>query len=111
VPGASGSGCSHKPSQQWAMAWPPQSGQGMKSAASSRGAAGPGSGSAARRIKPGRSVQRQVAQSMALAPKCCLPPRLLASMSAAIHRGVIARSSDSRTFRNAFGAARKKVFL
>jgi hypothetical protein len=32
-------------------------------------------------------------------------------MSAAIHRGVIARSSDSRTFRNAFGAARKKVFL
>jgi hypothetical protein len=41
----------------------------------------------------------------------CLPPRLLASMSAVIHRVVIARSSDSRTFRNAFGAARKKVFL
>jgi hypothetical protein len=32
-------------------------------------------------------------------------------MSAAIHRGVIAGSSDSRAFRNAFGAARKKVFL
>jgi hypothetical protein len=38
-------------------------------------------------------------------------PKVLASMSAAIHRGVIARSSDSRTFRNAFGGARKKVFL
>jgi len=82
------------------MAWPPQSGQGMKSAASSRLAAGAVSGSAGRRIKPGRSVQRQVSQSMALAP-----------MSAAIHRGVIARSSDSRTFRNASGGARKKVFL
>jgi hypothetical protein len=82
------------------MAAPPQSGQGMKSAASSRAAAGPGSGLTGRRIKPGRSVQRQVSQSMALAP-----------ISAAIHRGVIARSSDSRTFRNAFGAARKKVFL
>jgi hypothetical protein len=80
------------------MAWPPQSGQGMKSAASSRGAAGPGS--AGRRIKPGRLVQRQVSQRMALAP-----------ISAAIHRSVIARSSDSRTFRKAFGAARKKVFL
>jgi len=32
-------------------------------------------------------------------------------MSAVIHHGVIARSSDSRTFRNACGAARKKVFL
>jgi hypothetical protein len=94
------SGCSHKPSQQWAMAAPPQSGQGMKSAASSGGAAGPGSGLAGRRTKPGRSVQRQVSQSMALA-----------SMSAAIHRGVIARSSDSRIFRNASLAARKKVFL
>jgi hypothetical protein len=82
------------------MAWPPQSGQGMKSAAWSRGAAGPESGLAGRRMKPGRSVQRQVSQSMALA-----------SMSAVIHRGVIARSSDSRTFRNASGAARKKVFL
>jgi hypothetical protein len=82
------------------MAWPPQSGQGMKAAASSRRAAGPGSGSVGRRIKPGRSVQRQVSQSMALAP-----------ISAAIHRSVIARSSDSRTFRNAFCAARKKVFL
>jgi len=71
------------------MAWPPQSGQGMKSAASSRLAAGAVSGSAG-----------QVSQSMALAP-----------MSAAIHRGVIARSSDSRTFRNASGGARKKVFL
>ena len=48
-----GAGCSHKPSQQWAMAAPPQSGQGMKSAASSRAAVGPGSGSAGRRIKPG----------------------------------------------------------
>jgi hypothetical protein len=56
-------------------------------------------------MKPGRSVQRQVSQSMALAPK------VLASMSVAIHRGVIARSSDSRTFRNAFGGVRKKVFL
>jgi hypothetical protein len=64
------------------------------------GAAGPESGLAGRRMKPGRSVQRQVSQSMALA-----------SMSAVIHRGVIARSSDSRTFRNASGAARKKVFL
>jgi len=82
------------------MAWPPQSGQGMKSAASFRGAAGSGSGLAGRRMKPGRSVQRQVSQSMALAP-----------ISAAIHRGVIARSSDSRTFRNAPGGARKKVFL
>jgi hypothetical protein len=82
------------------MAWPPQSGQGMKSAASSRGAAGPGSGLAGRRIKPGRSVQRQVSQSMALA-----------SMLAVIHRGVIARSFDSRTFRNASRTARKKVFL
>jgi hypothetical protein len=67
-------------------------------------------------MKPGRTVQRQVSQSMALAPNVacrqrCLPPRLLASMSAAIHRGVIARSSDSRAFRNAFGGARKKVFL
>jgi hypothetical protein len=51
-------------------------------------------------MKPGRSVQRQVSQSMALAP-----------MSATIHRGMIARSSDSRTFRNASRAARKKVFL
>jgi hypothetical protein len=51
-------------------------------------------------MKPGRSVQRQVSQSMALAP-----------FSATIHRGVIARSSDSRTFRNASGGARKKVFL
>jgi hypothetical protein len=32
-------------------------------------------------------------------------------MSAAIHRRVIARSSDSRTFRNGCGGARKKVFL
>jgi hypothetical protein len=80
------------------MAAPPQSGQGMKSAASSRGAAG--SGLAGRRMKPGRSVQRQVSQSMALG-----------LMSATIHRGVIARSSDSRTFRNAFHPARKKVFL
>jgi hypothetical protein len=32
-------------------------------------------------------------------------------MSATIHRGVIARSSDSRAFRNACGDARKKVFL
>jgi hypothetical protein len=67
-------------------------------------------------MKPGRSVQRQVSQSMALAPKVacrqgCLPPRLLASMSALIHRGVIARSSDSRSLRNACGDARKKVFL
>jgi hypothetical protein len=62
-------------------------------------------------MKPGRSVQRQVSQSMALAPKHCLPPRLLAPMSALIHRGVIARSSDSRTFRNGSGGARKKVFL
>jgi hypothetical protein len=93
------------------MAWPPQSGQGMKAVASSRATAGAVSGSAGRRIKPGRSVQRQVSQSMALDPKCCLPPRLLASMSAAIHRGVIARSSDSRIFRNAFGGTRKKVFL
>jgi hypothetical protein len=38
-------------------------------------------------------------------------PKVLASMLAAIHRGVIVRSSDSRTFRNASGAARKKVFL
>jgi hypothetical protein len=82
------------------MAWPPQSGQGMKSAASSRGAAGPGSGLAGRRVKPVRSVQRQVSQSMALA-----------SMLAVIHRGVIARSFDSRTFRNASRTARKKVFL
>jgi hypothetical protein len=51
-------------------------------------------------MKPGRSVQRQVSQSMALAP-----------ISAAIHRGVMARSSDSRNFRNASSAARKKVFL
>jgi hypothetical protein len=56
-------------------------------------------------MKPGRPVQRQVSQSMALAPK------VLASMPATIHRGVIARSSDSCTFRNAFGGARKKVFL
>jgi hypothetical protein len=77
----------------------------MKSAASSRAAAGPGSGLAGRRIKPGRSVQRQVSQSMALAPK------VLAPMSTVIHRDVIARSSDSRTFRNAPGAVRKKVFL
>jgi hypothetical protein len=67
-------------------------------------------------MKPGRSVQRQVSQSMALAPKAacrqsCLPPRLLASMSAVIHRGVIARSSDSLSLRNACGDARKKVFL
>jgi hypothetical protein len=55
---------------------------------------------AGRRMKPGRSVQRQVSQSMALAP-----------ISATIHRGVIARSSDSRTFRNIPVAARKKVFL
>jgi hypothetical protein len=82
------------------MAAPPQSGQGMKSAAASRAATGPGSGLAGPRMKPGRSVQRQVSQSMALAP-----------ISAAIHRGVIARSSDSRTFRNASRAARKKVFL
>jgi hypothetical protein len=65
-----------------------------------RGAVRPGSGLAGRRTKPGRSVQWQVSQSMALA-----------SMSAAIHRGVIARSSDSRTFRNIPAAARKKVFL
>jgi len=32
-------------------------------------------------------------------------------MSAVIHRRVIARSSDSRTFRNIPAAARKKVFL
>jgi hypothetical protein len=32
-------------------------------------------------------------------------------MSAVIHRRVIARSSDSRIFRNASRAARKKVFL
>jgi hypothetical protein len=51
-------------------------------------------------MKPGRSVQRQVSQSMDLAP-----------MSAVIHRGVIARSSDSRRFRNVSGGARKKVFL
>jgi len=44
-------------------------------------------------------------------PQGCLPPRLLASMSAVIHRRVIARSSDSRTFRNIPAAARKKVFL
>jgi hypothetical protein len=56
-------------------------------------------------MKPGRSVQRQVSQSMVLAPK------VLASMSAAIHRGVIARSSDSPNLRNASRAARKKVFL
>jgi hypothetical protein len=43
--------------------------------------------------------------------QCCLPPRLLASMSAVIHRGVTARSSDSRAFRNVSRAARKKVFL
>jgi hypothetical protein len=72
----------------------------MKSAASSGVAVGPGSGLAGRRIKPGRSVQRQVSQSMALA-----------LMSAVIHRGVIARSSDSRSFRNTPAAARKKVFL
>jgi hypothetical protein len=82
------------------MAAPPQSGQGMKSAASFRGAAGSESALAGRRMKPGRSVQRQVSQSMALAP-----------ISAAIHRGVMARSSDSRNFRNASSAARKKVFL
>jgi hypothetical protein len=93
------------------MAWPPQSGQGMKSAASPRAAAGPASGLAGLRMKPGRSVQRHVSQSMALAPKGCLPPRLLASMAAVIHRRVIARSSDSRTFRNIPAAARKKVFL
>jgi hypothetical protein len=81
------------------MVWPPQSGQGMKSAASHRAAAGPGSGLAGR-MKPGRSVQRQVSQSMALAP-----------ISATIHRGVIARSSDSLNLRNASGGARKKVFL
>jgi hypothetical protein len=77
----------------------------MKSAAWSRGRAEPESGLAGRRIKPGRSVQRQVSQSMALAPK------VLASMSAAIHRGVIARSSDSLNLRNASRGARKKVFL
>jgi hypothetical protein len=44
-------------------------------------------------------------------PQGCLPPRLLAAMSALIHRGVIARSSDSRSLRNACGDARKKVFL
>jgi len=44
-------------------------------------------------------------------PQGCLPSRLLASMSAVIHRRVIARSSDSRTFRNIPDAARKKVFL
>jgi hypothetical protein len=44
-------------------------------------------------------------------PQGYLSPRLLASMSATIHRGVIVRSSDSRTFRNVPGAARKKVFL
>jgi hypothetical protein len=38
-------------------------------------------------------------------------PKVLASMSALIHRGVIARSSDSRSLRNACGDARKKVFL
>jgi hypothetical protein len=44
-------------------------------------------------------------------PQMLLAAKVLASMSAAIHRGVIARSSDSRTFRNAFRGARKKVFL
>jgi hypothetical protein len=77
----------------------------MKSAVSFRGAAGPGFGLAGRRMKPGRSVQRQVSQSMALTPK------VLAPIPATIHRGVIVRSSDSRTFRNASGGARKKVFL
>jgi len=82
----------------------------MKSAASPCCAAGPAAVSGGRRIKPGRSVQRQVSQSTALAPK------VLASMSATIHRRVIARSSDSRTFRNVSArsvsaAARKKVFL
>jgi hypothetical protein len=32
-------------------------------------------------------------------------------MSGVVHRGVMVRSSDSRTFRNASAAARKKVFL
>jgi hypothetical protein len=40
-----------------------------------------------------------------------LAPQVLASMSALIHRGVIARSSDSLSLRNACGDARKKVFL
>jgi hypothetical protein len=35
----------------------------------------------------------------------------LAPISAAIHRGVIARSSDSLSLRKARGDARKKVFL
>jgi hypothetical protein len=86
------------------MAWPPQSGQGTKSIASP----GPGNGLASafaeaaepagRRIKPGRSVQRQVSQSMVRAP---IPPRNHRQS----HRGVSARSSDSRNFRNVFAAS------
>src|ERR1700730_6883225 len=76
-------------------------GIGLGRAAGEAGPLGPAAGLA----KHGACPQ------MLLAPKCCLPPRVLASMSATIHRGVIARSSDSRTFRNASRAARKKVFL
>jgi hypothetical protein len=61
-------------------------------------------------MKPGRSVQRQVSQSMAVAPNVACP-KVLTSMPAAIHRGVIARSSDSPSLRNGCGTARKKVFL
>jgi len=68
-PDASTSGCSHNPSQQWAMAWPPQSGHGTKPvlAMPDRGGdpvAGE-TGMAELRTKPGRSVHRQVSQSMA----------------------------------------------
>jgi hypothetical protein len=51
-----------------------------------------------RRIKPGCSVQRQVSQSMVRAP---IPPRSHRQS----HRSVIARSSDSRNFRNVFAAS------
>jgi hypothetical protein len=40
-----------------------------------------------------------------------LAPKVLAPMSAAIHRRIVARSSDSLNFRNGSAAARKKVFL
>jgi hypothetical protein len=46
-----------------------------------------------------------------LGPAAGLAKHGAAPISATIHRGVIARSSDSRTFRNASRAARKKVFL
>jgi hypothetical protein len=75
----------------------------MKSAALLGAAAGPASVENGRRMKPGRSVQRQVSQSIAFAP-----------LSATFHRGVIIRSSDSPSVRNRQTCrqpARKKVFL